>query len=147
MDSKQVVVFVVGIAAITACGAPQPHAQQAMPNRILTLSDAEQIAFTTAYLNRGMPVGDDQGAGDMTYLVLNRSSLVLPIIETKIEQVLKSPNPQDCFSVRNVDPHRFVGAAANEITYAADEQALKHAIKLLKFDEKRFGWMAESTLS
>lgn len=143
MDNRHVALL-IGLAAITVCGARQSHAQEARPDKLLALSDTEQIAFTNSFLDRGMPVGEDQG---FLYLVRSRSSLILPIIENKIEQVLTSPNPHDCFSVKNVDPQKFVGMAAYRIADAADEQGLKETSKLLKLDEKRFGWMPESMLS
>jgi hypothetical protein len=142
MDTKQVVGFVFGVLAFAAASATEICAQQTLPSKILTLSDAEQVAFTNSYLDQGMPVGED-----FILLVLNRSSLVLPILEMKIEQVLKSPNPRECFSNKEVDPQRVVAMAASAISSAADEQALKEASKLLKLDDKRFDWMVETTLS
>jgi hypothetical protein len=91
--------FVIGVAVITACDVPQSHAQQVMPSKILTLSDAEHVAFTISYLDWGMPVGED-----LPLLVLNRSALILPIPAKNIEQVLRSANPQEYFSNKNVDP-------------------------------------------
>ena len=144
MDTKQGVVFVVGMAAIAAFAMPQVHAQQGLSNKILTLSDAEQVAFANSYLDLGMPVSD---GNDLSYLLRNRSSLILPIIERKIEQVLRSPNPQECFSTKNVDTRRFVGLAAVSLAAAGDEQALREISKLLKLDEKRFDGLVDATLS
>jgi hypothetical protein len=130
--------------AVATVAVPQFHAQRALPNKILTLSDAEQIAFTNSDFDQGMPVSN---GNELSYLVRNRSSLILPILEMKIEQVLKSANPRECFSSKDVDPQRFIGLAASLITAAEDEQALIEASKLLKLDEKKFAWMVESTLS
>lgn len=79
-------------------------------------------------------------------LILNRSSVTLPVIEQKIEEVLRSRSPLDSFSDKSVDPQKFVGIAALAITESGDVQALKEASKLMKVDEKRFGWMVAKTL-
>ena len=109
--------------------------------RLLKASEAEQTAWINAHLRAGMPPDDDFGM-----LVLNRSAVTLPLIEQKIEEVLRSPSPLDCFSNKSVDPRKFVDVAALAITEAGDVQALKEVSKLMKIDEKRFGWLVGKTL-
>src|ERR1035437_6006156 len=67
--------------------------------RILELTDAEQIQFINASLEQGLP---ESRADQMTMLVINRSSITLPLIEERIEAALKQPSP----------PQRFVDTAA-----------------------------------
>jgi len=83
----------------------------------------------------------ESGGGVLTMLILNKSEVTLPLIERKIEEVLRSASPLECFTDKSVDPQKFVDLAAAMIVYAGDEQALKEASKLMKIDEKRFGWM------
>ena len=93
--------------------------------RILELTDAEQVQFINASLEQGLP---ESRADQMTMLVINRSSITLPLIEEKIEEALNQPLP----------PQRFVDTAAELIAYAGDAQALKAIAKLIALDEKRF---------
>jgi hypothetical protein len=128
----------LSLFSVAAFAAPQSDKSQKYgPHTILSASEAEQIAFTRAYLENGM-MGEQGEAEALTTLVLSRSSLVLPIIERKIEQVLKAADPRECFVNKDVDPQKVVGFMASEIHYAGDEQALMEASKLLKLDEKRF---------
>jgi hypothetical protein len=93
--------------------------------KILELTDAEQIQFIRTALEQGLPEGS---ADQMTMLVINRSSITLPLIEGKLEQALKEPSP----------PQRFIDTAAELIAYAGDEQALNSIVKLMSIDETRF---------
>jgi hypothetical protein len=121
---------------------PEP-ATESLANRILRMSEAEQIAYTNSVLGRGLPADE---TSPLVMLILNRSSLVLPIMERKIEEVLKSASPLDCFTDKTVDPQRFVDLAARSIAYAGDEQALKEISKLIAIDERRFGILVRNTL-
>jgi hypothetical protein len=107
------------------------------------MSDADQVAFTSEYLDQGL--GGSQG-DVLAVLIANRSSLILPVIERKIEEVLKSPNPAECFTRKGVDPKAFVGFARAAIAYAGDEQALRATVRLLKLDDKEFDRMVEWAL-
>jgi hypothetical protein len=79
-------------------------------------------------------------------LILNRSQISLPLIEAKIEEVLRSPSPAEGFADRTIDPQKFVYLAAVAITEAGDAQALKEIAKLIKIDENRFGEFVEKVL-
>jgi hypothetical protein len=68
-------------------------------------------------------------ADQMTMLIINRSALVFPLIEGKLEEALKSDSPQTA----------FVETASEMIAYAGDQTALREIIKLMSLDEKRFG--------
>lgn len=117
--------------------APDP---ELFGDGILRKSEAYQIAFIRSDLDQGM-----QGDNDPpVMLILNRSSLVLPMIEKKIEEVLKSPNPLDCFTDKTVDPQKFVDVAAWSIPSAGDENALREVGRLIAIDEKRFGMLVRN---
>jgi len=117
--------------------------QESLANRILRLGDASQASYVTSRLNQGLAAVKDDA---IDVLVLNRSSLVLPMLEKKIEEVLKSSSPLDCFTDKTADPQYFVDMAAATIAWAGDEQALKETSKLLKIDSKRFDLLVERTL-
>jgi len=145
MDIKNL--FRVGLVALGASMAlaqQQPAAdQEPLARRILRMSEADQIAYISMDLDQGMPVDLYDPLG---MLVLNRSSLVLPMLEKKIEGVLRSPNPLDCFTDKTVNPQKFVDLAAWTIPNAGDEQALRELSKLIAIDEKRFGMLVNLAL-
>jgi hypothetical protein len=102
------------------------------------MSEAEQVAFTKSNLDAGNLVGLD-------LLVNNRSSLILPLIEKKVEEVLASKNPRECFTDTTVDPNYFFSLAYSLIAGAGDEEALKQVRKLLVLDPKRVdGWVSHT---
>jgi hypothetical protein len=94
----------VAAGASVALAQQDPAAgQEPLARRILRMREADQIAYINLELDRGMPV--DQN-GPFGMLLLNRSSLVLPMLETKIEEVLRSPNPLNCFTDKTVNPEK-----------------------------------------
>lgn len=114
-------------------------------DRINRMSDAEQTALAKSLVDQGVPVGRP---GDvLSILAAGRSSLILPIIEQKVEQVLISPNPLDCFTDRTVDVQRTLNVLWMTIANVGDQQALRETSKLLKLDEKRFDRMVDNTMS
>ena len=80
-------VISAGVAAATMSQAA--HAQDRAWERMLKASETEQAALVVSYLNRGMPVVDPDG-DVFIMLVLNKSSITLPLVERKIEEVLQS---------------------------------------------------------
>lgn len=92
-------------------------------------------------LDHGSLIGDDI-AGASIY----RSAIVVPLVEKKIEEVLKSTSPATCFSDPTVDPEKFVADAVSVIRGAGDENALKAASQLMEIDEARFGWIVGNIL-
>jgi hypothetical protein len=128
--------FAIALLALAGCAA----GQQA-PESLLRASEAEQIAAVNAALGRGLP--PDDGIAVLSFV---KSSLVLPLIERKIEQVLNSSSPRDCFTDKTVDPNGFVTKAAWGMAGTGSEQALIEIAKLIKLDEKRFGRLVEVTL-
>jgi hypothetical protein len=120
-----------------ACG------KEPLARRILKETEDDQTAFMKSFLDQGAPaeMGDA-----LTMLVLNKSALVLPLMEQKVEQVLKSASPAECFSDKSVDPQSFVNMIVAMITYAGNGQALQMARRLIKIDENRFGRLVSDTL-
>jgi hypothetical protein len=137
--------FAIALLALAGYAAGQGVPDSPDWRRMLKASEAEQTAWINSDLDRGMPTVDPD-ASVLTMLILNRSSVALPLIEQKIEQVLRSPSPLDCFTDKSADAQKFVGVAAAMIAYAGDEQALREISKLIKVDERRFGGLVEGTL-
>ena len=131
-------------AALALLAVPSPaFGQEPLARRILQETEADQTTFMASYLDAGAPaeMGDA-----LTMLVLNRSALALPLMERKVEQVLKSASPSDCFSDKSVDPQAFVNMIVSMITYAGDDQAIQMVRRLIKVDENRFGGLVGATL-
>src|SRR5208283_4813006 len=140
MHIRRYLCLTIAAAALAAIIIPaygQDHAWQ----RLLAADEAEQTAWVNAHLSKGMPPSDE-----FAMLILNRSEITLPVIEEKIEEVLRSPSPAECFTDKSVDPRKFVDDAAAAITSVANVRSLKESSRLIKLDEKRFGWMVERTL-
>lgn len=131
-------------AALTLVGiAHLTFAQETASDlrRMRNATEAEQTAWLNAHLRAGM--APSEVFGD---LVDNKSEIALPLIEQKIEEILRSPSPLECFTDKSVDPQKFIHSAALAITGAGNVQSLKEASKLIKIDEKQFGWMVDRTL-
>jgi hypothetical protein len=130
---------------MASCAAQQLPAQgqESLARRILRMSEPEQTAYANLVLDQGLQIDNTD---PLIMLILNRSSLVLPMMEKKIEEVLKSRSPLDYFTDKTIDPQRFVNVAASNIAYAGDEYALKEASKLIALDEKRFDLLVRNTL-
>ncbi len=135
------------LSRILAASIIASRAQTPAPNEItyrdniLRVSEAEQIAFVRSVLDQCIPPGDT-----LTLLLLNRSSLALPLIERKIEEVLKLPRNPVCATGRQIDPDGFINLAAQTLVYAGNEQALREVGKLLKLDANRFDELVQLTL-
>lgn len=115
--------------------AVSTYGQEAvLPARaILDVGESEQIAFINRTMDLGFP---ENRADQMTMLIINRSTITLPLIEARLEQSLKSiPVPQS-----------FVETASEMIAYAGDESALREISKLMALDENRFGRLVGRTL-
>jgi hypothetical protein len=67
-------------------------------------------------------------------------------MEQKIEQVLRSTSPSECFTEGSVNPVVFVSLAAETIAYAGNAEAVRQIGKLIKLDEKRFGDLVDRAL-
>jgi hypothetical protein len=131
--------ILLGLASIGwSQSEPEPLAHQ-----IVKWSEAEQAAWIRSTLDQGIP--PDLG-GAFGTLVLAKTDLALPLIEERIEQVLKSASPLDLFTDKSVDPQRFVAAALGSIEYVGNEQSLREVAKLLHVDEERFDDVVQRTM-
>jgi hypothetical protein len=145
MDTRATLQLTILATATAALAAAQAlHGDRSIYDRINVMSDAEQVALAKSILDRGVRVPDDS---PLDILARGRSSLILPIIERKIEDVLRSPNPLECFTDKSVDIETTINIYCARIAGAGDQQALQEASKLLKLDEKRFDRMVENTMS
>ena len=70
----------------------------------------------------------------------------MPLMEQKIEQVLRSPSPSECFTDKTVKVEYFIFANAATIAYAGNDEAMRQVAKLLQIDEKRFDDLVDRTL-
>src|SRR5258708_4319716 len=89
--------------------------QTPVPNEgaksVLRLSEAEQRQFVDSILDRGFPEND----GDrFSVLLVNRSALVVPILESRVEHELR----------RSPRSERFLELASAMIAYAGDDESL-----------------------
>jgi len=100
---------------------------------ILQMPEAEQVAFAKSVLEHHFP----EGEGDrFSLLLVNRSALVIPLIESKIEAELGS-------ALRS---EQFIDLASAMIAYAGDEYSVRAISKLIRIDERRFGTFIGRTL-
>src|ERR1017187_8894041 len=100
---------------------------------ILQVSEAEQVEFVKSVLEQHFP----ENEGDrFSLLLVNRSALVVPLIESKIEAELGSSSRSE----------RFIELASAMIAYAGDEPSVRAISKLIRIDESRFGPFIGRTL-
>jgi hypothetical protein len=123
----------------------QSAADLEFTKRILRASDAEQVAAVRAFLDEGLrPVAQEQG---IQALARAHSELVLPVLEKKIEEVLRSQNPLDSFSNKNANPDLVIYQTASYISEGDAGVAMAELSKLVSLDEKRFAIYVFKTLS
>ncbi|MEP6539757.1 MAG: hypothetical protein ABJF23_30790 [Bryobacteraceae bacterium] len=127
-------VFVVWTASLLQSCFAQAPINNEDAKSILRLSEGDQLDFAKAVLDQHFP--EIQG-DKFSILLVNRSQLVVPLIESKIEEELR----------KNPRAESFIDLASAMISYAGDEQALKAINQLIQTDEKRFGSLVERTLS
>ncbi len=99
------------------------------PRRMLAMSDKDQIALAQSALDRGIPYEQREA---LRALAITHSSLILPLIEAKVEAVLKSPEQIEPNVDISLRPDRYIVTAMGIIAYAGDEEALKQLAKLMK---------------
>ena len=109
------------------------NAQIPSARAILEISEAERTKFVNETMDAAFP---DDRADQMTMLVINRSALVLPLIERRVEVELRSQSPSKS----------LIETATEMIAYAGDEQALREVSKLVAIDDSRFGRLVGRTL-
>src|SRR5689334_18099380 len=100
---------------------------------ILRASEAEQVAFAKTVLEQHFP----ENEGDkFSLLLVNRSALVVPLIESRIESELRTESRSE----------RFIDLASTMIAYVGDDHSLRAIRKLIGIDERRFGTLIGRTL-
>lgn len=109
------------------------RAQIPSARAILEESETEQAKFVVETMAAGFPA---DRADQMTMLIINRSALLLPLLEERIEAELRSTSPSK----------DFIATASEMIAYAGDEHALRAISRLIAVDEKRFGSLVKRTL-
>jgi hypothetical protein len=144
MDTRHIFRSVSATLAVAVLAVAQSASQENPLDRLNRMTDAEQIALAKSWLDRGLPPADSSVGLDN--LALGRSSLILPLIEAKIEEVLMAPNPAEFFTDKSVGPDVVIAYLWQTITYVGDRQALLESSKLLKIDEKRFDKMVARTM-
>ncbi len=100
---------------------------------ILRLTDEKQREFVNSVMDKEFPESDGDKFG---FLLMNRSELVIPLVEERIEIELR----------RSVRSERFIDLASAHVAYAGDEQSLRAVSKLIAIDEGRFGPLVGRTL-
>jgi hypothetical protein len=121
-----VAVLLVYLVGLVSAQVPSARA-------ILEVSEAEQTKFVNETMDAGFP---DDRADQMTMLVINRSVLVLPLIERRVEDELRSQSPSK----------NLIATGTEMIAYAGDERALREVSKLVHIDDNRFGPLVARTL-
>jgi hypothetical protein len=121
------------------------YTQQSLANRIGSMSEADQRAFLDYALGRGLQPPDLYSPASV--LMLTKPSWALPVVERKIEEVLKSPVPHDCFADKTVDPERFISIASAGLVQGGTPEGLVEASKLLALDESRFDLLVATDLA
>lgn len=121
-----VFVLVMVVGGIALAQVPSARA-------ILDAPEKDQVQFVSEAVEAGFP---DDRADQLTMLVLNRSALVLPMLEQRIETELLSQSPSKS----------FIETASEMIGYAGDVQSLLAVRKLMQIDETRFGRLVARTL-
>ena len=147
MDTRRMfrsVFATLAVAVLASLATAQSAPQENPLDRLNRMSDAEQIALAKSWLDRGLPPANSSVGLDT--LARGRSSLILPLIEAKIEEALKAPNPLDVFTDKTANPEAIIIYLWRTIVQVGDKQALLEASKLLKIDEKRFDKIVAHTM-
>jgi hypothetical protein len=134
------VVLVAGYMPIVA-QTPSDELSLEQMNR---LTDAEQLALAKSIVDRGVPHG--RPADRLYSLAQGRSALIVPMLEAKIEEILRAPDPRACFTDKSTEPDVMVTYLQAAIWQNGSLQSLVQASKLMKIDEKRFGGMVALTM-
>ena len=121
----------IAVLLLSSLGSIRAQVPQA--RAIVELTETEQSRFVNETIAAGFP---DDRADQMTMLVLNRSGLVLPLLERRVEDELRAQSPSK----------ELIVTVTEMIAYAGDEQALREASKLIALDGLTFGRLVGRTL-
>jgi hypothetical protein len=123
----------VAVPYVVRIAYPQSPATTEDAKSVLRLSEQEQREFVNTVMNAGFP---DATGDRFSLLLVNRSALVVPMLESRVEQELK----------RSPRSEHFVEVASAMIAYAGDEESLRAISKLTSLDETKFGPLVGRTL-
>jgi hypothetical protein len=147
MDTRKSKIILASVAAVTLFAqqqaAPTGDTGDRFADRLNSMSEAEQIAYVNSAFDRGMPPELVDG---VAVLLQTHSAVVLPVLESRIEETLKSASPVDSFTDKTVTPQKVIDLTAQDIAWAGDENALKAISRLIAIDEKRFGRLINGAL-
>lgn len=132
-NTRRIPLAVVWAASLLQVCVAQTAKDAETVRGILQVSEVEHVAFAKSVLERHFP----ENEGDrFSLLLVNRSALVVPLIESKIEAELGSGSRSE----------QFIDLASAMIAYAGDEHSLRAIRKLIGIDERRFGTFVGRTL-
>jgi hypothetical protein len=132
-DSWRISLAVICAASLLQVCVAQTARDAETVKSILQMPEAEQVAFAKSVLEQHFP----ENEGDkFSLLLVNRSALVVPLIESRIESELRSDSRSE----------RFIDLASAMIAYAGDQHSLRAIRKLIGIDESRFGTFIGRTL-
>lgn len=137
-------ILTLGVALSTSTGQSLPS-QGPTIDRVSRWSDPEAVSFVNAVLSTRLP--NSREADALYTLTITRSTLVLPLFERKIQELLISHSPRGHDSGNSGGSQEMIAFLKREIEEAGDSQALREASKLIKTDEGRFDDMVECILA
>jgi hypothetical protein len=91
------------------------------------LTDAQTRTYVRAILSAGIPVAHSD---ELTFLVMNRSELLVPELLAAIKVVVRQKPADD----------KLLHAMGDIIAYAGDDRAIQALAQLADFDEERFAY-------
>lgn len=100
---------------------------------VLLLTEPEQRDFVKSVMDAGFP---DATGDRFSLLLVNRSALVVPMLELRVTQELK----------RAAHSERLVELASALIAYAGDEESLRAVARLIDLDKFKFGSLVGQAL-
>lgn len=132
-DPRRIPIAVIWAALLLQVCFAQTAKDAETVKSILQASEAEQVEYVKSVLEQHFP----ENEGDrFSLLLVNRSALVIPLIESKIEMELESASRSE----------RFIELASAMIVYAGDEHSVRAMGKLIRIDERQFGAFIGRTL-
>ena len=102
-------------------------------SEVLQWTETKQVEFVTSVMDGVFPEKDGDQFG---ILLINRSALVIPLLERRVEEELSKSTPSE----------QFIEIATSMIAFAGDSQALLAIGKLIQIDETRFGRLVDRTM-
>jgi len=131
--SKGFSIGVVFIFALPLHFAQSQAVEEPPASEVLQWSETKQVEFVRSAMVNLFPDKDGDRLG---MLLVNRSALLIPILEARIEQELIDSSPSE----------RFIEMASALMVYPGDEESLRAVARLVRLDDKRFSGLVDRTL-